>query len=136
MKKPRNLLPFQQARRARAHEKLTWRRVDNAETPECFLNKRAKLRQITVADNEFQEAAAAAAAVNSRVPTRGMPCVLTWTSNAIDRTSINSTAESPPQIIRPDSICDPRSDIVRRFVVNRDRFSIPGRDDTRRVREN
>lgn len=63
MKKPRNLLPFQQARRARAHEKLTWRRVDNAETPECFLNKRAKLRQITVADNEFQEAAAA---VNSR----------------------------------------------------------------------
>lgn len=55
-----------------AHEKLTWRRVDNAETRECFLNKRGKLRQITVADNEFQEeattaAAAAAAAVNSRV---------------------------------------------------------------------
>lgn len=54
------------------HEKLTWRRVDNAETRECFLNKRGKLRQITVADNEFQEeattaAAAAAAAVNSRV---------------------------------------------------------------------
>ena len=51
------------------HEKLTWRRVDNAETRECFLNKRGKLRQITVADNEFQEEAttAAAAAVNSRV---------------------------------------------------------------------
>lgn len=50
------------------HEKLTWRRVDNAETRECFLNKRGKLRQITVADNEFQEeATTAAAAVNSRV---------------------------------------------------------------------
>lgn len=49
------------------HEKLTWRRVDNAETRECFLNKRGKLRQITVADNEFQEEATTAAAVNSRL---------------------------------------------------------------------